>query len=125
MEEAPSVKIDSREDNSTSFLEKVRRSKEMKTQSVRPTPSTSSPTSKLSMDAYRASRGLPPLSASISPTVPSPPPRQSSTSSYKITAPIRVASPGMSSAASSLFINKKKPPVSVSYHKFSIALYCY
>lgn len=120
MEEPPSVKMDPAEDNSISFIEKVRRSKELKTQSVQQS-SAPSASSKLSMAAYRASRGLPPL-PNTSPSRPPPPHKQTNAPPYKSAAPVRVAGPGMSNASSSLFINKRKPPVSVSHHgnKFTV-----
>lgn len=119
MEEPPSIKMKPAEDQPTSFLEKVRRSKELNAQPTQ-TPSTPSTntSSKLSMAAYRASRGLPPLPApSRTPPVSRPPVSgQNSTSSINtVNPPPRAANgPSMSNATSSLFINKRKAPVSVS-----------
>lgn len=119
MEEPPSVTMEPVNDKSISFLEKVRRSKEQKTQPAQAPSAPSTPTSKLSIAAYRASRGLPPLPASpISRQTNTPPvSRQNTTTlSTTINPPPRPANgPGPSNASSSLFINKRKPPVSVSY----------
>lgn len=91
-------------DEPPSFIDKVRQDKERKLahsqtasepRATIPSVTTAAP-ARLSMAEYRASRGLSPVTGTSSNRVPLPP-RQSS-----------------SSSGSSLFINRKKPPASVS-----------
>lgn len=101
MTEAPSMSTSKDE----SFLEKVRHDKELKSQSTTQLPSVpSSPTTTLSMNAYRASRGLPPLQSS----------RLSDSFSTNNIPPPPKRHPTSGSNAINLFINKRNFVTSVS-----------
>lgn len=96
MTDAPVIQ----KDESSSFLEKVRRDKELKARMVQAATPVPAASSNMSMNAYRASRGLPPLQSS----------RLSTALPAKIPASVKPSNAG----TSNLFINRRKPVVSVS-----------
>lgn len=115
MKDAPPLVLSRKRDEPDSFIEKVRRDKEIKTQQQQsPTKAVAtSPTrNKISIADYRASRGLPPLPSPSSSTAPTLSPQKMARQNSSGT-----SAPG----SSSLFINRKKPAVSVSKENTLIA----